>query len=32
MDNAYVMAVIMMIIRIINANNALNFGYFILIN
>ena len=29
MDNAYVMVVIMMIIRIFYANNVLNFGYFI---
>ena len=29
MDNAYVVMVILMIIQIINANNVLNFGYFI---
>ena len=30
MDNVYVRMVIMMIIKIINANNVLNFGYFII--
>ena len=30
MDNVYVMTVTMMIIRIINANYALNFGYIII--
>ena len=32
MDNAYVKITIMTIIRIINANNALNFGLLLLIN
>ena len=30
MDNVYVMTAIMMIRRIINVNNVLNFGYFII--
>ena len=31
MDNVYVMTAIMMISRIINVNNVLNFGYFIIV-
>ena len=32
MDSVYVMVAIMMIIQIINANNVLHFGYFIINN